>query len=126
MKTTVTDTENIESFFTENKNLLRNYIDVKLEMYKLKFIAYFSKSVGYIIWFIVSIFLFFLFLVFLGLLTGFWLSDLTGSYVKGFGLTAMIMLVVIIIIAGLRKTLFVNPVIRTLIRNLIADKTAEK
>jgi hypothetical protein len=118
--------ENIESFLSENKKLLSDYIDIKLEMYKLRFIAYFSRSAGYIIWFIVSIFLLFLFLVFLGLLTGFWLSDITGSYTMGFGLTALVMLIVIIIVALLRKTLFVRPVIHMLIKNLSIDKTAEK
>lgn len=120
------DREDIATFFTENKKLFREYIAIKTEMYKLKFIAYFSKSAGHIIWFVISLFLLFLFLVFLGLLTGFWLSDLTGSYTRGFGLTAMMMLIIIIIVALLRKTLFVRPIIRILIKNLSVDKTTEK
>jgi len=117
--------ENIESFFEENKKLVKDYVATKMELYKLKFIFYFSKSAGQIIWFIISIFLVFLFLVFLGLFTGFWLSDLTGSYISGFGLTALIMLVVIITMALLRKSLFINPLVRTLIKHS-ANKTEEQ
>jgi hypothetical protein len=115
------DREDIATFFTENKKLFREYIAIKTEMYKLKFITYFSKSAGHIIWFVI-----FLLLVFLGLLTGFWLSDLTGSYTRGFGITALMMLMVIIIVALLRKTLFVRPIIRILIKNLSVDKATGK
>ncbi|MDP4261303.1 MAG: hypothetical protein Q8941_02120 [Bacteroidota bacterium] len=109
------ETENLGSFFKENKKLVREYLDTRLEIYKLKIIRIFSKSAGYFIWIIISLFLLFLFIIFLGLVTGFWLSDLTGSYVKGFGLTTLFILVVILVLAFLRKTLFVNPIIRAII-----------
>lgn len=118
--------DNIETFFEENKKLMREYVMTKLEFFKLKFISYFSKSAGLIIWFIISIFLVFLFMVFLGLFTGFWLSNLTGSYTSGFGLTALIMLGVIITMALLRKPLFINPLMRSMIKHLSVTKTTEQ
>jgi hypothetical protein len=115
--------ENLGSFFRENKKLVKDYLDARLEIYKLKLIRIFSKSAGYFIWIIISLFLLFLFFIFLGLVTGFWLSELTGSYVKGFGLTTLIILVVIIVLALLRKVLFVNPIIRSFI-NRASDENA--
>lgn len=115
--------ENLGSFFRENKKLVKDYLDARLEIYKLKLIRIFSKSAGYFIWIIISLFLLFLFFIFLGLVTGFWLSELTGSYVKGFGITTLIILVVIIVLALLRKVLFVNPIIRNII-NRASDENA--
>jgi len=107
--------EDLGSFFRENKKLAKEYFDTCLEIYKLKLIRILSRSAGYFIWIIISLFLLFLFIIFLGLVTGFWLSELTGSYVKGFGLTALIILALIIILALLRNVLFVNPIIRNII-----------
>jgi hypothetical protein len=108
--------ENLGSFFKENKKLVKEYLDVRLEIYKLQFTKIFSQSAGYFIWIVISLFLLWLFIIFLGIVTGFWLSDLTGSYTKGFGLTTLIILVVILILALLRKPLFVNPIIRKIIQ----------
>ncbi|MEI9908205.1 MAG: hypothetical protein WDO71_00130 [Bacteroidota bacterium] len=111
----MTEHANLGSFFKENKKWVKDYFDTRLEIFKLKLIRIFSKSAGYFIWIIISLFLVFLFFIFLGLVTGFWLSELTGSYVKGFGLTTLIILAVIIILTLLRKVLFVNPIIRNII-----------
>jgi hypothetical protein len=118
----MTEPDNLGSFFKENKKLVKDYFDTRLEIYKLKLIRIFSKSAGYFIWIIISLFLLFLFFIFLGLVTGFWLSELTGSYVKGFGVTTLIILVVILVLALLRKLLFVNPVIRNIISRASNEK----
>jgi hypothetical protein len=109
------ETENLGAFFKENKKLLKDYLETRLDIYRLKTIRAFSKTAGYFIWIILSMFLLFLFVTFVGLVIGFWLSDLTGSYVKGFGLATLILLALIIIVALLRKMLFVNPIIRAII-----------
>src|SRR5689334_16601071 len=103
----MSENENFGSFFKENKKLVKEYFDTRLEIFKLKLIRLFSKSSGYFIWMIISLFLLFLLMVFVGLVIGFWLTDVTGSYVKGFGYTTLIMLAVIILLALFRKALFV-------------------
>lgn len=122
----MTGTENLGSFFKENKKLAREYLDTRMEIYKLKLVRIFSKSAGYFFWIVISLFLLFLFVIFLGLVTGFWLSDLTGSYAKGFGLTTLIILVVVVVLALLRKTLFVNPIIRSIINRMNEDPDDEE
>ena len=112
----MSDTENLGAFFQENKKLVKDYFETRLDIFRLKIIRIFSKSAGYLIWIIISLFLLWLFIIFLGLVTGFWLSSVTGSYTIGFGITAIIILILIIILALLRRVLFVNPFIRTIIK----------
>ncbi|MBL7745271.1 MAG: hypothetical protein JNN00_17485 [Chitinophagaceae bacterium] len=113
------------SFFRENKKLVKDYFDTRLDIFRLKMIRIFSKSAGYLIWILISVFLLFLFIIFLGVTTGFWLSSLTGSYTKGFGLTTLVILAVIVILALLRKVLFVNPIIRNIIHRAADDSDTE-
>lgn len=113
------DTETFSSFLKENKKLVRDYIDTRIEIYRLQFIRGFSRSAGYLLWVVISLVLAALFIVFAGIVTGFWLSEVTGSYVKGFGLTTLLILVVILIVALFRKQLFINPIIRTIISHSI-------
>jgi hypothetical protein len=47
---------------------------------------------------------------------GFWFSELTGSYVIGFGLATMLLLLVLVLLTLFRKSLFVNPLIRAFVR----------
>ena len=96
--------------------MIRDYLDTRLEIFKFKLIRIFSKSTGYLIWVIISLFLFSLLMNFIGLVIGFWLTKITGSYVEGFGYTSLIMLAVIILLALFRKALFINPIIRLMIR----------
>ncbi|HEY6504803.1 MAG TPA: hypothetical protein VIZ28_12560 [Chitinophagaceae bacterium] len=121
----MSEPENIGSFFKENKKLVKDYFDTRLEIYKLKMIRLFSRAAGRLIWLVISLFLLFLFIIFCGLVTGFWLSELTGSYVKGFGITTLIILFLIILVTLLRNQLFVNPIIRTIIRSTADDKEDE-
>lgn len=114
------------SFFRENKKLVKDYFDTRLDIFRLKMIRVFSKSAGYLIWILISVFLLFLFIIFLGITTGFWLSSLTGSYTRGFGLTTLILLLLIVVLALLRKVLFVNPIIRNIIHRAADEDDNEK
>lgn len=109
--------EDLGSFFKENVQLARDYFDTRMEIYRLRMIRLLSKSAGYFLWITISLFLVFLLFIFLGLILGIWLSDVTGSYLKGFSLATLVLLVFIIILAVLRKVLFVNPIIKTFIRH---------
>ncbi len=118
------DAENLGSFFKENKKLIREYVDTRLEIYRLKLIRILSRSAGYFIWIMISLFLLTLFTIFLGLVAGLWLSELTGSYVAGFGIVTGLILLKIIFLAIFRKKLFVNPIIRSVIRRINDEENA--
>lgn len=119
------DTETFGSFLRENKKLVGEYIEIRLNLYRLQLTRAFSRSAGYLLWILISLVLLSLFFVFAGIVTGFWLSALTGSYVKGFGITALLVLFILGILTLLRRALFINPVIRSVIRSMDKQKGPE-
>jgi hypothetical protein len=108
--------DNLGAFFAENKTLLKEYLETRMKIYRLQSIRLFSQSAGYFAWILISAFLVFLFLLFSGMMLGFWFSNLLHSYVKGFGLVALLILLVFILLAVFRKSLFVNPVVQSIIQ----------
>lgn len=108
--------ENLDYFFKDNAKLLGEYFNVRLKIYRLYAVRLLSKSAGYFLWIIISLFLLFLFIIFIGIITGLWFSHITGSYITGFSITTGIIFLVIVLLILLRKPLFVNPLIKTFIR----------
>jgi len=119
------ESENLDTFLKENKKLLKDYFDTKFAIYRLTLIRFFSKSAGHFIWIIISLFLLLLFIIFLGLVAGFWLSKVTGSYTTGFGIVTLIILVKIIFLTLFRKIIFINPIIRAIIKSSNEEAESE-
>ena len=113
--------DNLGSFISENKALVKEYIETRMEIYRLQSVRVFSKSAGYFAWIIISLFLVFLILLFSGMALGWWFSSLLHSYVKGFGLVALLILVITVLLAVFRKALFVEPVIQSIIKRSSDD-----
>lgn len=109
--------ENLGTFFDENKTTVKEYIETRFEIYRLLAIRFASKSIGYLVWIILSLFLFTLVLIFIGLVIGFWFTQLTGSYIWGFGLATLLLIFIIVVLALFRNSLFVNPVMRNFIKH---------
>ena len=108
--------DNLGSFISENKAVLKEYLETRMEIYRLQSLRIFSRLAGYFAWIIVSLFLAFLIVIFSGLMIGYWFSSLLGSYVKGFGLVTLLLLVVFVLLALFRKSLFVDPVVQSIIK----------
>ena len=111
-------------FVNENKKLAKEYFDIRIELLRLQLVRTFSKSAGYFIWTVISMFLLLLFMIFLFLVIGFWLAEITGSILIGFAVTLLIILLVAVVMTLLRRILFVNPIIRNTIRHF--EKTNEE
>ena len=97
-----------------------------MEIYRLQSLRIFSKSAGYFAWIIVSLFLAFLILIFSGLMIGYWFSSMLGSYVKGFGLVTLLLIVVFVLLALFRKSLFVDPVVHSIIQRSREEEEEEE
>lgn len=108
--------DNLGSFISENKAVLKEYLETRMEIYRLQSLRIFSKSAGYFAWIIVSLFLAFLIVIFGGLMLGYWFSSMLGSYVKGFGLMTLLLVVLFVLLALFRKSLFVDPVVQSIIQ----------
>ncbi len=117
--------DNLGSFFAENKTLLKEYLETRLEIYRLQSLRVFAKSAGYFAWILLSLFLAFLFLLFGGMMVAFWFSSIFHSNVKGFGLVTLLILVIFILIALFRRVLFVEPVIQSIIQRSKEDDDDE-
>jgi hypothetical protein len=120
-----TQPDNLGSFFSENKALLKEYMETRMEIYRLQSLRIFSKSAGYFAWIIVSLFLAFLILLFGGVVIGFWFSGMLHSYLKGFALITGLLLLIFILLAVFRKSLFVNPVIQLVIQKSREEEEEE-
>ena len=107
--------DNIASFIHENKDTLKEYLETRYEIYRLKGVRTLSKTAGYLAWIIISLFLLFLVVIFGGMTLAYWLSGLFDSLVMGFGFTALIIIGVFVLLAIFRNQLFINPVIRSII-----------
>jgi len=116
--------DNLGSFFVENKTLLKEYLETRLEIYRLQSLRLFAKSAGLFAWVLLSLFLAFLFLLFGGMMVAFWFSSLFHSQVKGFGLVTLLILAVFILLAVFRKALFVDPVIQSVIQKSKEEEDA--
>lgn len=114
--------QNLGSFIAENKHLVKEYLETRLEIYRLQSMRVVAKSAGLIAWIFLSLLLGFLFLLFGGMMVAFWFAGLFHSYVKGFGLVALLILVVFVLIALFRKALFVNPVIQSILQQRIREE----
>lgn len=115
------DHGNLKDFMEETRTLVKDWVETTVNIQKLKLVKIGSKIAGNLVWMIILLFLFSLFIIFLGVTTGYWLSELTGSYVKGFGIVTGIILLKIILLFLFRKKLFIEPVMRKMIRAVIDE-----
>ncbi|MBS1917807.1 MAG: hypothetical protein JST87_16160 [Bacteroidetes bacterium] len=117
----MTENESLGSFFQSNKSLAKEYFETRLEIFRLNAIRMASKSAGLLVWMIISLFLVFLIILFLGVTIGFWLSKLTDSFVMGFGLVTLALILLCVILAVFRKKLFLEPLMQ-----IILDRASEE
>ena len=105
----------------ENKKIIQEYIELRIEIFNLKFIRKSATIGGILLWILILSFLGLLILFFAGITLGFWLSKLFESNIEGFGATTGILLLITLILILARKQLFINPIIRIIVR----EKTKE-
>ncbi|MEI6086975.1 MAG: hypothetical protein WCR66_05275 [Bacteroidota bacterium] len=120
------NTPDIWQFLEANKKALQEYVELKIELFNLKFIRKSSSIGGVLIWLTILAFLGLLILFFAGITIGFWLSNLLNSYVQGFAATTGILVVITLILILARKQLFINPIIRIMVREQTRENEEEE
>lgn len=101
-----------------NKNLqstidnVREYIDMKVELYSLIIIERISKMLSKFL--VAIIFVFFLFFFFLFISMGFisWFHETTGTTLIGYVIAAVFYLIIGLVVFKLSKKLFLNPMLK--------------
>ena len=121
----MSENESMGSFLKSNKSLAKEYLETRLEIFRLSGIRMASKSAGYFVWLIISLFLIFLIILFAGVTIGFWLSQLMDSFVKGFGLITLALILLFAILTVFRKKLFLAPLMQ-IILNRASEEIEEE
>ncbi len=107
-----------QNFFTETKTKLEQYIQQRILLLRLQATEKISRIASGIITSILLVIVSLFLLIFASITAGFWLVNVTGSFVAGFGIVALFyLLVFLLIIIFLRKILlnsFINKLIRLL------------
>jgi hypothetical protein len=117
--------KNFQEFLDENIPLVKDYVETRSTIYRLKAIRTLSNVFGLLIWLMISAFLFFLVLIFVGLVMGFWFAEMTGSLASGFGIATLLLMTFIVVLALLRKQIFIYPLIRIFIQTMTSDDQSE-
>lgn len=112
----MSQSENLGEFVRDNKKILWDYWETRLEIYRLQGVRGFAKATGWVLWFLIALFLYFMLSMFAALVLAFWLSDIFNSFVIGFGITTGVIALKMLIITLLRKQLFVDPIIRRILK----------
>jgi hypothetical protein len=108
--------ETFFSFFSENKALLKEYLDIRLDLVRLQGTRVLSRTFSLVmVVFIVSLLSLFV-LFFLGMTFAWWIASLTGSNVIGFACASGLFMLILLLIIVFRRVLFQNPMIRMFIQ----------
>ena len=106
------------TFFVDLQRLVVDYVKTRLELTQLVAFEKISKIVAYLVIGVILALLFFFGLLFASVVLGIFLSDLLGSTLIGFGIIALIYLLVFMVILSLRNKLIAPVIINSIIKIL--------
>jgi protein-S-isoprenylcysteine O-methyltransferase Ste14 len=106
------------TFFVDLQRLVVDYVKTRLELTQLVAFEKISKIVAYLVIGLILALLFFFGLLFASVVLGIFLSDLLGSTLVGFGIIALIYLLVFMVILSLRNKLIAPVIINSIIKIL--------
>ena len=113
--------KNFSAFFNENKALLREYLELRVRLFKLQVIKAMSRSLGLLFAMLVVAAIGLFVVLFLGMSFSFWLAEKSGSNTIGFAGGAGLFFIFLLLVIVFRKPLFMSPLIRLFIREMSAD-----
>ncbi len=113
--------ETFFSFFSENKALIKEYIDTKLELIKLHGVRTLSRTISVVmIVFIISL-LCLSILLLIGITFAFWMASITGSNIAGFASAAGLFILILIGFIVFGRRMVQNQIIRRIIQDSMDD-----
>lgn len=112
---------NFKDYFAETRKLIFRYLEVRGRLLLLDMVGKASKALGLVLTIILTFLFFFFVILFLGFLFAYWMADVTGSFLCGFALTALLFLVLMIILLIFKKVLIQRPLAGMLVRELVEE-----
>ncbi|KAA2245034.1 hypothetical protein F0L74_03480 [Chitinophaga agrisoli] len=113
--------ENFSNYFNQTGKVAKEYLETRLDLIKLQAAGKLSKALGLFFSLTMAFLLFFFVIVFLGMVVGFWIGELTGSYTIGFSCAAGLFVLLLIIMLIFRKALIQRPLSNMLVQELLGE-----
>ena len=110
-----------ENFFADLKQKIEAYIQDRVLLLKLQTTKQVSRLITVLFIGLIVLFILLFIILFLSIAAGFYFSNLTHNTFYGFGIVAVIYLLLFFVIIGFRKVLIVKQ-ITTLIIKILFDK----
>ncbi|NBO58448.1 MAG: hypothetical protein EBU73_05850 [Chitinophagia bacterium] len=104
--------ENLGDFYKENKKLVSEYIDTRIELIKLGTIKTLAKTLSALILVGLISFMMLFFLLFVVIAFSWYMADQLGSAALGFLCGGGVFIAILLLSIVFRKALFLNPLIR--------------
>jgi hypothetical protein len=109
--------ETIFSFLSENKALLKDYLDTRLDLIKLQGVRSLSRTISLVmVTFIISLLLLSILLL-LTITFAFWIASITDSNIIGFGSATGLLIIILIGFIAFGREIVQNLIIRRIIQD---------
>lgn len=106
----------------ELKTQLKEYAELRLALFKVESTGQLAKSTGQLFSYLVILFLLFFVLLFFSLVSGFYFANLLGSSIAGFGVIALLYLLLALFALAFRKTLIANPLTNVIVSTIYQEE----
>jgi hypothetical protein len=117
----MTDKETFSGFIRENRALLKEYLELRMDLFKLQGVRMISRSFSVLVVAVIVALMGLFVLLFLGIAFAWWIAGLTGSNIVGFASAGGLFMLLLILVIVLRRPLFQNPLIRLFIEESVSD-----
>lgn len=118
--------QTFNDFYQENRKLLSEYLETRLQLFRLIAIRTLSRTFSMFIVVCLVSFMVLFFLLFLVISFSWLMADVTGSAALGFLCGAGVFLVIIMLAVVFRKPLFLNPLIRLFIHTSTQEEDEDE
>jgi hypothetical protein len=118
--------ENFGNYFNQTGKMARKYLETRLDLIKLQAAGKLSKALGLFFSIMMAFLLFFFVVVFLGMVVGFWIGEMTGSYTIGFSCAAGFFILLLAILLIFRKSLIQRPLANMLVAEMVEGMMDEE
>lgn len=111
-----------QTFFEETRNLVEGYVEDRILLFKLQTGEKIAKMVSSLyIMFIIGLLLFVILLI-LTVIAGYFLAFLTDNFIVGFGIVAVIYVILIFIVYSMHKKFLGKRVMNSVIKLIFENK----
>jgi hypothetical protein len=113
--------DNFSNYFNQTGKVAKEYLETRLDLIKLQAAGKLSNALGLFFSIILAFLLFFFVVVFLGMVFGFWISEMTNSFTIGFSCATGLFILLLGVLIIFRKPLIQAPLSNLLIKELMSE-----